>query len=79
VANRLETHVYYDGERWRIYTERAADFARFTKWFGTPDRMGRDDEVAHWDNIPADDLRIRKRHKRPGKPGPAARRASKTA
>lgn len=63
MANRQETHVYFDGLSWGIYTERAADIRRFTLWFGTPTRRGRDGSVAGWDGLPPDSLRVRRKRK----------------
>lgn len=64
MANRLETHVWFDGDCWRIYTERAADIARFAKWFGHPTRLAREGACAHWDAVPADALRVRRKANR---------------
>lgn len=63
VGNRGETHVWFDGEFWFIYTERLAEIRRFEGWFGAPTRRGRDNAVAYWDSLPKDSLRIRRRRK----------------
>lgn len=56
-----ETHVWFDGDHWQAYTERRGDLARFTEWFGGPQRLGRDGACAHWVDLPPDALRIRRR------------------
>lgn len=61
---RQETHVWFDGESWMVYSERRADIARFTKWLGTPTRYSRSETVAAWDGVDRDALRIRRKAKR---------------
>ena len=63
VGNRGETHAWFDGEFWSLYTERGADIRRFTEWFGAPTRVGTARECAHWDRIPKDSLRVGRRRK----------------
>lgn len=64
MANRLETHVYFFGEGWNIYTERPADIRRFTDWYGKPTRLGREGACASWEGLSPDALRIRRKAKR---------------
>ena len=47
MADIRETHVWFDGDRWHLYTERRADLTRFTRWLGEPTRRGRGDACAH--------------------------------
>jgi hypothetical protein len=73
MASRLETHAWYDGQAWSVCSERAADIARFTKWWGKPSRMGRDGSVAHWDSLSPDVIRLARRRK--GRVSPNAAKA----
>lgn len=61
---RLETHLYFNGESWGIYTERHADIRRFTAWFGPPTRRGRQGACAGWDGIDPQAAAFRRRAKR---------------
>lgn len=63
--SHLETHVWFDGETWHIYSERHYDIARFERWFGKPSRRGRENACAHWESLPPGILRIAKRFRRP--------------
>ena len=77
MANRLESHYYFDGEFWSIYTERAADIRRFEEWFGKPTRESRpgasgEGTCAAWSGIPGNDLRLRRRRKGGKAPSPLA-------
>jgi hypothetical protein len=63
VADRRETHTWFDGERWNLYTERGADMRRFEAWFGSPSRRGRDGEVAFWDDLPPDAVRLHRKRR----------------
>jgi hypothetical protein len=62
-----ETHAWYDGEGWHLYTERRADARKFERWLGPPTRRGRGGECAAWDGIPPDVLSIRRKPRRGSK------------
>jgi len=72
VGCRGETHAWLDGEHWHLYSERPADIRRFTLWFGPPSRRGREGACAHWDELPMDAVRVRKKHKRAPAAAPSA-------
>jgi hypothetical protein len=68
MAERRETHAWFDGEGWHLYSERAPDIRRFEAWFGPPTRRGRDGACAHWNALPPDAVRIRRKAHRGSKP-----------
>ena len=67
MADRRETHVWFDGETWSVYTERTHDRNRFVGWFGPPTTEGRDGETARWEGLPKDAVRVRRKARRPSK------------
>lgn len=64
MADIRETHVWFDGEHWHVYTERPADARRFGKLLGKPDPgygpgpLGQKREVWWWRSRPKDSLRV---------------------
>ncbi len=62
-----ETHVWFDGSTWFVYSERAADRRRFERWFGPPARIGRNGATAHW-KLPGDALAVRRKARRAPNP-----------
>lgn len=64
MADRRETHFWTDGQTAHLYSERAADIRRFEEWIGPPTRRGRGGACAHWDDLPGDALRIRRKVQR---------------
>lgn len=65
-APTLESHAWYDGT-WHLYTERPADARRWTAWFGHAHTIGRHNGTPRswrWHDLPANLLRVAKRHSR---------------
>jgi hypothetical protein len=65
MANRQETHVWFDGIEWSIYTERRSHAARFTRLFGKPDERDAKAtgtrQVWNWRHLGRESLRINKK------------------
>ena len=57
-----ETHAWFDGEHWTIYTERPAEARRFAKWFGQARVTSRDKDgkprAWTWAKLPARSMRV---------------------
>lgn len=62
MAEVRETHVWFDGACWHVYTERPADARRFTRILGPADPRSHgakgEREVWWWRDRPRDSLRV---------------------
>lgn len=63
--SRQETHVWFDGISWAIYTERPSHARRFETLFGTPNPRASTAtgarQVWNWTGIPKPNLRINRK------------------